>query len=91
MGDRLVPRSAAGVAHLEGAHWKRLCELLSLKREFVTGTVHLSNAEPSKHDVHIHTVHLMDGAGLDNPSNRAGETEFELLAAESDWNLTVGI
>jgi len=89
MGDRLAPRSAARVAHLKGAHWKRLCELLGLKREFVTGTVHLSNAEPSKLDLHIHAVHLMDGAGLDNPSNHAGETELELLAAEGDWNLTM--
>jgi len=88
--DRLAPdRSAAGVAHGEGADRKRLCELLGLKRELVTGTVDLSDAEPPELDLHIHAIHLMDGTGVDDSSNRAGETELELLAAEVDWNLTL--
>ena len=87
--DRPAPRSAAGLAHAEGADRKRLCELLGLKCELVTSTVGLSNAEPAELDLHINAVHLVDGTGLDDPSNRAGETKLELLAAEGDWNLTL--
>ena len=87
--DRPAPRSAAGLAHGEGADRKRLCELLGLKCELVTGTVDLSDTEPAELDLHIHAVHLLDGTGLDDPSNRAGETELELLAAEGDGNLTL--